>query len=1473
MAKRTDQFQTIRTEGALLPPDILQMIASLKVDGVSAGSYHLPPGSKLNEAIAHSWSVLQKFWRGFQDVRQQLSEDQTGTEITNQHWSLPLFEELRYGRLTTVKAPEIDGRTYPVERFYADQPIHLIGCNLQLDRRTAGARGAATATPHSMMQEFLNRTEQSLWGILSNGRVLRILRDNVSLSRQAYIEFNLEAMMDGEVYADFALLWMLCHQSRIEADKPQDSWLEKWSQLAREQGTRVLSHLRSGVARAIEALGRGFLAHPRNDRLRERLQSGQLDTQEYYRQLLRIVYRLLFLFVAEDRGLLHPPAAHADACELYDTYYSTRRLRELADQIRGSKHADLWHTLSLVFNALGLDEGCPQLGLPGLGSFLWQHSATSDLLGPSSKDTGPVENLALIRNDDLLTAVRALAYVVQDKVRRAVDYRNLGSEELGSVYESLLELHPLLNVPARTFELSIAAGNERKTTGSYYTPDSLVQCLLDSALDPVVDDRLEDAKRLARGQWNSNEEKQKALAVVKQELPLPAGERGEAPQTVPAIAAETQPAFEIAATKQWDKTPFPIRHSLLAQQALLALKVCDPACGSGHFLIAAAHRMARHLARVRTGETEPSPEDYQHALRDIIGRCVYGVDVNPMAVELCKVSLWMEALEPGRPLSFLDHHIQCGNSLLGTTPALLKQGIPDDAFKPIEGDVKAMCSELKKDNKRERQDHESGQGYLFDTPYKLGNLPASFARLSSDVDDSVADVAEKERRYARLVSGADYLNARLLADTWCALFVWQKDTSDLGKLCPTERDFRKIENNPHSILPHVKSEVRRLADQYQFFHWHLAFPDVFRLPEEGKKAENEQTGWNDGFDVALGNPPWEKMQFEERQFIESKGITLKTTSAAERKKFLANERKSDSTLYRDLCVAREHLARESAVITQSHLFPLCGKGKFNKYAVFFERALSLIGHDGRLGQIVKSGLATDFETKEVFFHLIEKQRLISLIDFENKESLFPGVAPPERFCLITAGGMHSEATPRFVFNLTNVAQLNDAGRAYSLSQANIESINPNTKNCPVFRTSRDATLTAHVYSRYPVIDNESRDDNPFQTRFKQQFNVTDDAHLFQNETELLYERGAKRDGQLFILDGTDYLPLNEPKFFQLFDHRFGTFDGVPDAEKLGRKASTRRPELQEKQSADFVAEPRYWVPRDEFDSKRDVEWNREYYFVYRGITNISTNARTAIGTVIPAWPLSKASPAILFEGDDVARSMCLFSASFSSFAFDYVCRQKIGGPNLNIFIVKQLPVIPRESVITSCCLSELQVVARILELTYTAWDLEAFALDCGYSGPPFRWDEERRFLLRCELDAAYFQLYLGEESQWGIGNRQVGNSRDSSPIPDSLLPNSSLLEMFPTPRDAVDYIMETFPIVKRKDERAHGEYRTKRVILEIYDEMAQAIETGQPYQTRLDPPPGPPTDAEGNFIPMAEWDQSNWPSHIHLPKTSEDLNG
>lgn len=318
MARSKEQFQTVRSQGAILPPDVLRRIPSLEVDGLRPEDYHLPPSIKLNEAISQSWSRILSFWKSFREAREKLSEsDDTGAVITRERWLLPLFQELGYGRLTTQKSPEIEGKLYPIERFWKAIPIHLVGCKLSLDRRAKGVRGAAIASPHSLVQEFINRSSDHTWAFVSNGLQLRILRDNLSLSRQSYVEFDLEAMMDGEVYADFALLWLLCHESRLEADKPEDYWLEKWSKIAQEQGTRVLSDLRTGVTRSIEALGTGFISHRKNDQLRQRLESGQLTTQDFYRQLLRLVYRLLFLFVAEDRGLLHPPDADESACTLY----------------------------------------------------------------------------------------------------------------------------------------------------------------------------------------------------------------------------------------------------------------------------------------------------------------------------------------------------------------------------------------------------------------------------------------------------------------------------------------------------------------------------------------------------------------------------------------------------------------------------------------------------------------------------------------------------------------------------------------------------------------------------------------------------------------------------------------------------------------------------------------------------------------------------------------------------------------------------------------------------------------------------------------------------------------------------------------------------------------------------------------------------------------------------------------------------
>ena len=1436
-------FTTITSSGMLLPIDLLVRIADgdARLPGLTPDAYHLRSGERLNEAASRAWTQCKAAWDSFRRKLAAIPASDTATTLTRNEWLLPLFQELDYGRLQPKPAIVIDEKTYPVSHRWEEHvPIHLLSARYALDKRTAGVDGAATRSPYSMVQELLNRSGKFRWGMVSNGMKLYLLRDNNSLSRAANVEFDLEAMMDGEVYADFMLLWLLCHQSRVEilstgvggqvsgfggstetqgAGKkakgkgkasgktaksatrktgklliddeddedssvsldteddpdlldevdstaipptpdtrnptPDHCWLERWTKEAESRGTRAREKLRNGVENAINALGAGFLEIRGNEVLKHRLTTGALDKQDYYRQLLRMVYRLLLLMFAEEKknengqNLLHPPGTLDSVRQRYAKFYSVGRLRDLAGLRRGTSHTDLYESLKVLFEKLR--EGYEPLGIPGLGSFLFSKTATPDL------DNAHLSNVAV------LDCFRQLGYTDDDsKSRRVVDFGNLGSEDLGSVYESLLELHPKINSDKGPFILDSAAGSERKTTGSYYTPTSLINCLLDSALDPVVNDAIN------------------------------------------------------------------VSDPVEAERRLLNLKVCDPACGSGHFLIAAAERLAVHLARLRTGDDQPPTMVIQHAKRDIIGRCIYGVDLNPMAVELCKVSLWMEALDPGRPLSFLDHHVQCGNSLLGTTPALLKQGIPDDAFTPIEGDVKAVCADLKKRNKRERADRESGQGYLFESYIKLGNLPSEFTRLSSDSDDSVAAVEAKAKRYAELVSGVDYLNAQLLADTWCAAFVWKKDTSDLGKLCLTERDFRNIEDNPRSVLPYVKSEVRRLADQYQFFHWHLAFPDVFRMDRKVDGNTNELTGWIGGFSTLLGNPPWEHTELKEKEWFAASHTEISNAkTGAARKRLIAALEDSEPDLYERFIDARRHHTATAHVIANSGGFPLCGRGRINTYAIFAELIRRLMSETGASGCIVPTGIATDDTTKFFFQDMMKTHELRSLFSFREIRRLFPGTDSRNPFCLLSMS-KHSDLPAIFVFSADSTTELTNEDRRFTLTYEDISRLSPNTQTSPTFYCSDDALLAKHIYRRVPILSRDGDQNSGWGVTIRRLFNMGIAAvvnECFEHANEDVSH---------------DHVMLAEAKLMQQYDHRFASYEasGPNDVPPIS------------KQNPYQGVRPRFWIRKATVDARIKDFWSLAWLLAWRNITN-SASERTVLTAAIP-YSGADFSLRIGFTAPDVVNSSYLLIGCLNSFPLDYCCRQKIGGNNLSDFITRQLPVLPPESHAAPCNWDVCQTVAswirfRVLELTYTAWDLEAFALDCSYDGPPFRWDEERRFLLRCELDAAYFHLYLGSPAEWGNDSPQ-------------------LREMFPTPRHAVEYIMETFPIVKRKDVKAHGDYRTKLVILDLYDQMQQAIESGSPFHSQLDPPEGPPTDSEGNFIPMADWDQHHWPSHIHPPR-------
>lgn len=774
---RSRAFATISIQGALLSSEVLGRLADpagragAALPGLSPQDYHLGQGQRLGEAIARSWARLSLAWEAFSTALAALpASEATATTLTREAWSLVLFAELGYGRLQGARAIEVEGRSYPISHGWGQVPVHLVGARLALDQRRRGVPGAAGASPHSLVQECLNRSEHHLWAMVTNGTRLRLLRDNASLTRQAFVEFDLEAMMADEVYDDFVVLWLTCHQSRVEGEDPASCWLEHWWAASAAAGTRALERLRAGVESAIEILGSGFLAHPANSALRRDLDQGDLGAPDYYRQVLRLVYRLLLLFVAEDRGLLHDPGAEPLARQRYARHYSTAALRERADRLRAGAHGDLWEALRVVTAGLGAPGGIPALGLAPLGGLLFSPAATPDL------------DRAALANSALLGAVSALAYSSQGGLRRPVDYANLGSEELGSVYESLLEQHPEVDLGAAGFALATAGGHERKTTGSYYTPTSLIVALLDSALEPVLE------------------------------------EAGRAPDP---------------------------------QAAVLALRVLDPACGSGHFLIAAAHRLARRLAGARTGEREPAPEATRAALRDVIGQCLYGIDLNPMAVELCKVALWMEALEPGKPLSFLDHHVVRGNALLGTTPALLAAGLPDAAFRALGDDEASVVSSLRRRHRLE----SAGQGLLTLGPpvaALAAPLAAALADLEARPDDDLAAVAGKARRLDEIQSSAPAAHARLVADAWCAAFVVPKTR---GAPVITDGVLADLVADPTSLSAEVDAAIAEARQRYAFLHLHLAFPQVFPVPGPDQEPTNRATGWSGGFDVVLATHP------------------------------------------------------------------------------------------------------------------------------------------------------------------------------------------------------------------------------------------------------------------------------------------------------------------------------------------------------------------------------------------------------------------------------------------------------------------------------------------------------------------------------------------------------------------------------------------------------------------------------------------
>ncbi|MEJ5277303.1 MAG: hypothetical protein WHU94_15470, partial [Thermogemmata sp.] len=813
---------------------------------------------------------------------------------------------------------------------------------------------------------------------------------------------------------------------------------------------------------------------------------------------------------------------------------------------------------------------------------------------------------------------------------------------------------------------------------------------------------------------------------------------------------------------------------------------------------------------------------------------------------------------------FLDHRIRCGDSLVGVMDlTALREGIPDDAFEPTSTDEKSVAKQLKKRNRDELRDRQRGQFWLsYDVQADLEDLSAEARALDAIPDDTPEHIREKERHFRELQRKAE--RDRNACHLWTAAF-FQPLCS--GEPAITSRDlFDYLAGRPSS--GQVLGRAEGLAERHAFFHWPLEFPDIFI--------------GGGGFDVVLGNPPWEQIQLEEQEFFAAREATIASApNAAARKQMIERLKQNNPALWEEYRRALRTAESISRFLRGSGFYPLTGRGRINTYSVFAERMRTLLAPAGRAGIIVPTGIATDDTNKHFFADLVDRGELASLFDFENREGIFPHVHRSYKFSLLTMARASGETAGRsplatFAFFCTRAEHLRDARRVFTLSPEEIARLNPNTRTLPVFRTRQDAELTRALYARVPVLVNEQTEENPWRATFKQGlFNMSSDSHLFRTRAELERE-GYRLEGNVFVREwgvgsgeggkpysrlptpDSRYLPLYEAKMIWHYDHRFGTYAGVTD------RASTHLPTPDAAQHADpsFVALPWYWVDAAEVQARLG-DWQRGWLLGFRNVTN-ATNERTAIFSLLPRVGVGNSLPLALLGMQPAYLHSALYG-NLASVVFDWVVRQKLAGVNMNFFYVQQFPVLPPSAYTPE---DLLFIVPRVLELIYTAWDIKPFADDVwreadealreairkqweenaaetggnlweppvwvvaypeietdpnkGIPLPPFKWHEERRARLRAELDAYYARLY-------GLTRKQLRYILDPADLTEREL--EDILDPWEEVADPLDpqgyearrrastFPGETFRVLRDNELKQYGEYRTRRLVLEAWNRL------------------------------------------------------
>ena len=1246
--------------------------------------------------------------------------------------------------------PDADSKERAAARVSADQRYVdgvAVGeskrLGLPLDARDREER-RASRTPHGQMLRYLSTADiesdgRIRWGILTSGDVWRLYYSRVRPRATGYFETDLGAAIEADDEDALRVFFLLF---RRESFVLRDGARETFAASALAEGRRYEEQVAADLSGTVFERVFPSLVSALADASGEELPAVR-------EAALIFLYRLLFILYAEDRGLLPVNDPR------YGDYGLRKPVRE--DIARRMDTGTVFSTVaSRYYDQLTtlcglIDKGDPSIGLPPYNGGLF------------AEDAAPMLESVRLPDSVVAPMIHELSHAEGEGGRRFISYRDMSVQQLGSIYERLLEREPVRNEEGR---IEVRPNSyARKDSGSFFTPHELVDLIVDRTLKPLADERLIAFK-----------------------------DRSE------ELRSDSRPI-----TERWDEL-----RRLDPAEAVLELKVLDPAMGSGHFLVSAVDFLSDYIAELveyvpavpewlsgeyvsplvgrvasirrdivrRARESdwiidEAQLTDQAIIRRMVLKRCIYGVDKNPLTVELAKVSLWLHSFTVGAPLSFLDHHLRCGDSLVGMS-------------------VTEATGELNR------------LGGLF-VSSAIAGAEAATSGMQRIEEMSDADVAEV-RESAALFQGVEDTTADLrgLLDFLCGLR-WM--TAGMKKRQRTTFEYPLVETlgsrpadaygllargevfsrsewrgvrseaSADSDFARVWSDARSIADRERFLHWQVAFPGVWQ-------------GWQDasprgGFDAVIGNPPWDRIEQQEVEWFALRDDQIaRAATGAIRKALIKRRQDAGDELALQYEEVKQHAAELRQLARTSGHYPILSGGRINLYSLFVERAMGLVKPDGLVGLLTPSGIYADKTASRFFKSVSTSGRVSGLFDFENRRlgtdlpPFFPDVDSRFKFCALIFGGIErlfDETECAFFMHDTEI--VDDPERCFPLASDDFARVNPNTGTAPVFRTRRDAEITRGVYERHPVlVQHLGRGERrAWPVRFKQGlFNMTSDSHLFRTAKQLDAEGFYPVRGNRWKRGEELYLPLYEGKMVQGFDHRAASV--VVNPENLNRPAQPRDATLEEHANRRWLPDPQFWVSEGETDWPPGLGWS----VGFKDVT-APTNVRTMIAAVIPESGVGNTLPLLMPvpEGVDAYRQNAwLWVACFNSFALDYVARQKVQGQHLNWFVVEQLPVIAPGDYDREIGDTTAREIVRdhVLRLTYTAYDMRPFARDLGYEGPPFTWDDEERRHLRARLDALYFHLY-------GLGREDAG------------------------------YVMETFPIVRRQDESAFGSYRTRDMVL------------------------------------------------------------